>query len=84
MSEPLRVTCQRDSLSLTGSDLMVTEPLKIGVPDDIGIAFEDSDELFRVDFQQRTFGMDQAMIEPKVASQAVPNRQPNISPPLLV
>ena len=67
-------------------DSMLTGQVEIGLPDDFGVALEDEDsiEVFRLDIQQRTFGVDHAVIRPKVASKATWNTRPNISPPLLV
>jgi hypothetical protein len=78
------VICPSAALSLTASNLSLTQPAETGVPGDLGNALEDSVELFRVDGQQRTCVLDPPLIEPKAAAKAVPNWQPNISPPLLV
>jgi hypothetical protein len=72
-----------DAASFHGSDSVLTEQAEIGLPDD-GVALEDSIEMFRVDLQQRTFGIDREMSGPKVASKAARNTRPNTSPPLLV
>ena len=79
-------TYQGDALRFNCSDSMLTEPVEIGLPDEFGVALEDEDsiEMFRVDIQQRTFGIDRAVIGPKVASKVARNTRPNISPPLLV
>lgn len=67
-------------------DLLVTAQLEIGLPDEFGIAFEDDDpiEIFRVDIQQRTFGVDRELSGPAVAAETARNIRPTISPPLLV
>lgn len=79
-------TYQGDSLRFNCSDSMLTGQVEIGLPDECGVAFEDDDsiEMFRIDIQQRAFGIDRVVIGPKVASQAARNTRPNISPPLLV
>ena len=74
---------QRDASSVHGSDSVLTEQAELGLPDD-GVAFEDSLEMFRVDLQRRTFGIDRVGSESKVVSKAARNARPNISPPLLV
>lgn len=66
-----------------GSDSVLTG-VGIEVSDDFGVALEDSDELFRVDNQQRTYRMDRAEIEPKACSKQASIGHANISPPLLV
>ena len=66
-----------------GSDSMLTDQMEIVLSDD-DVALEDSIEMLRVDIQQRTFGIDQVVIGPNVASKAARNTRPNISPPLLV
>jgi hypothetical protein len=78
-SEPLIVSCQRDC-----SDSMLTEHVEINLSDEVGLAFDDSDEILRVDFEERALGIDQVTIGPKVASKGVRNLRPAISPPLLV
>jgi hypothetical protein len=77
-------TYQGDALRFNGSDSMLTNQVEIGLPDDFGVALEDSVEMLRVDIQQCTFGIDQVVIGPKVASKAARIARPNISPPLLV
>ena len=83
-SESTRVTCQRNAFSAAVHHYAAVEMMKIGAPADFSIALEDSDELFRVEMQPRTFGSDREMIESKVASNVAPRRQAKISPPLLV
>jgi hypothetical protein len=71
------------SAVFAGSDSMLTNQVEIVSSDD-DIALEDSIEMLRVDVQQRTFGLHQVEIGPKIASKAALNTRPNISPPLLV
>jgi hypothetical protein len=78
--------CQSDVPGLNASDSMLSRQLETGPPDEFGVAFEDDDpvEMFRVDIEQRTFGSDQEMIGPRVASKTARNIRPSISTPLLV
>jgi hypothetical protein len=78
-SQPLIVSYQRDC-----SDAMLTGHVEINLSDDVGLALEDSDEMLRVDFEERAFGNDQVASQPKVESPGARNIRPNISPPLLV
>jgi hypothetical protein len=68
------------------SDLILSAQAEIGLSDEFGVALEDDDsiEMLRVDIQQRTFGIDQVVIGPRVASRAAQSPRTNISPPLLV
>jgi hypothetical protein len=70
----------------SGSDLMLSVPVDVGLSDEFGVALEDDDpiEMLRVDIQQRTFGIDQVVIGSRVASKAAQSTRTNISPPLLV
>jgi hypothetical protein len=77
--EPPLLSYQRDY-----SDSILTEHVEINLADDVSVAFEDSDEMLRVDIEQRAFGLDHITIRPKVFSSAVRNLRSVISPPLLV
>jgi hypothetical protein len=76
--------CQRDGSSFAPPDFVAPESMKLRAPNDYEIAFEETDELLRVENQQRIFAVDHALMEPKVPSKATPKQAPNISPPLLV
>jgi hypothetical protein len=78
-----RLGAQNDRLKFEDFDSMLTG-VRIDLPDDSGVTFEDSDELFRADIQQRASGMDQTVIERMVSSKVVPIRRPKTCPPLLV
>jgi hypothetical protein len=78
-SEPLFVSAQSDC-----SDSTLAERVAINLADDVSIAFEDSDEMLRVEIEQRAFGIDGVAIRPKMDSRAARIIRPNISPPLLV
>jgi hypothetical protein len=69
-----------------GAHLMLTVKVEIGLPGEFGVAFEDDDslEMFRVDIEQRSFGIDQELIGPRIAATTARNIRPSISPPLLV
>ena len=69
-----------------GSDLILSLQVEIDRPDEFGVAFEDDDsrEMFRVDIEQRTFGIDRVLIGPRIAATTARNIRPSISPPLLV
>lgn len=79
-------TCEGGASCFNGFESTRTDPAEIGLPDEFGIAFEDEDsiEMFRFDIQQRTFGIDRAVIGPQVVSKVARKTRPNISPPLLV
>lgn len=68
-----------------GSDLILSVQVEAGLSDEFGVALEDDDsiEMLR-DIQQRTFGIDQVGVGPRVASKAAPSARTNITPPLLV
>lgn len=68
------------------SDLMLSEQVEIGLPDEFGTALEDDDsiEMLRVDIQQRIYGGDRVEVRPKFASRAASHTRPSISSPLLV
>lgn len=68
------------------SDLVLSLQVEAGLSDEFGVALEDDDslEMLRVDIQQRTFGLDQVVMGPRVASKAAQSTRTNISPPLLV
>jgi hypothetical protein len=70
----------------SGSDLMLSVPVDVGLSDEFGVALEDDDsiEMLRIDIQQRTFGIDQVGVGPRVACKAAQSPRTNISPPLLV
>jgi hypothetical protein len=55
-------------------------------PEDFGLALEDDDsiEMFRIDIEQRVFGIDQEVTDARVVSATSRNFRPTISPPLLV
>jgi hypothetical protein len=74
--------CHEDAPGFIPFDVVLTEHVETSPTDD-DVAFEDSFEMLRVDIQ-RVFGIDQAMIGPRVALKAAPKTRPNISPPLLV
>jgi hypothetical protein len=71
---------------LDNCDLILTAQLEIGLPDEFGIAVEDDDpiETFRVDIEQRLFGIDHFVIGPTVAAHSAQSIRSNISSPLLV
>jgi hypothetical protein len=71
------------AFGFTSADAVLTEPLATSPADD-DVAFEDSFEMLRVDLQQRVFGIDQAMIGPRVALKAALSTRLQISRPLLV
>ena len=78
-------TYQGDALHFNCSDSILTEQVEMGLLDeDVVLEDDDSIEMLRVDIQQRTFGIDQVVIGPKVASKAARNTRPNTSLPLLV
>jgi hypothetical protein len=60
--------------------------LEIGLPTEFGVALEDDDsiEVFRVEIEQRAFGINQELIGSSIASTTARNIRPSISPPLLV
>jgi hypothetical protein len=78
-------TCRSDALVFIASDSM-TARMEIGVPVEVGAAFEDEDsvEMFRFDVQQRTFNVDRAVAAAKAAPKIARNTRLSISPPLLV
>ena len=83
--ERLVVSCQRDASSVSFTDpLILTVHVELSLTDIVGAVFEDSDEMLRVDIEQRATGIDRITIEPKVSPAAVRNLRPTISPPLLV
>lgn len=65
-------------------DFSFTASPGLALPEEFGAALEDTDDVIRLDIQQRTGGPDQAMIEPKVLAKVVPARHLSISLPLLV
>jgi hypothetical protein len=69
-----------------GSDFVLTVHLEIALPDEFGVALEDDDslEMLRVEIEQRTFGIDQELIGPRIASTPARNIRPSVSPPLVV
>ena len=79
-------TCKVDSFRFNGSDSMLTGLVEISAPEEFEVAVEDQDsiEMFRVDIQQRAFGIDRVVIGPEITSKVARNPRPNISPPLLV
>jgi hypothetical protein len=84
-SEPPNISSQHDALSVSSSDsLMLTVHVELSVTHDVGAVFEDSDEMLRVDIEQRAIGIDRETIELKVLPKTVRNLRPTISPPLLV
>ena len=83
-NERLIISGQRDASSVSSSDsLILTVHVGLSLTD-VGAVFEDSDEMLRVDIEQRAIGADRLTIEPKVSPAAVRNLRPTISPPLLV
>jgi len=84
-SAPVTISCQRDSSSLSSSgSLTLTEHVELSRPDDVRAVLEDSDEMLRVDVEQRTTGIGLITTEPKVSPKIVRNLRAIISPPLLV
>ncbi len=83
---PLRRPCHLDALVVNTSGSCLTAQVKIGLPDEFGIALEDDDsiEMFRVDIEQRTFSFDREVIGTGFASKTARNIRPTISSPLLV
>ena len=83
-SEPLIISCQRDAVSVSPNSLIPALCVEFSLTDNIGAVFEDSDEMLRVDIEQRAIGAHRTKIEPKVSPAAVRNPRPTVSPPLLV
>jgi hypothetical protein len=77
-------SCHHDVSPIPASDSMLFEQREIGLPDESNVPFEDSIEVFRVDIQERAFGLDQVEIGPKVGLKVARTTRLNISPPLLV
>lgn len=76
--------CQGKAFSFDCPDSVLAHHEEIGQPDDFGVAVEDSIEIFRVDIQQRVFGIDQVATRSKFVSRPARKTRPNISPPMLV
>jgi hypothetical protein len=78
--------CKVHSFRFNGSDSMLTGLVEISARDECEVAVEDQDsiEVFRIDIQQRAFGIDQAVTGPEITSKVARKTRPNISPPLLV
>jgi hypothetical protein len=72
-----------ETLKINGSDSKFTE-VHVDMPDDFGVALEDSVELFRADIRRSTCRLDGGVMEPKVSAKVVSNRHSDTSPPLLV
>ncbi len=81
-----RATDQGDALSCHCSGSTLTEQVKIGLPNEFGVAFEDDDsiQMVRVDVPQRLFSSDRVENGPKVVSNGAWIARPDISPPLLL
>ncbi|HEV2840245.1 MAG TPA: hypothetical protein VGW39_02880 [Chthoniobacterales bacterium] len=78
-----RPSDQSDAVS---SDSTLTDQVKIGLPDEFGVAFEDDDsiEMVRVDVPLSPFGGDRVENGPRVVSKGARIARPDISPPLLL
>jgi hypothetical protein len=65
---------------------MLTGLVETSAPDEFEIAVDDQDsiEVFRVDIQQRAFGIDQVVTGPELTSKIARNPRSNFSSPLLV
>jgi hypothetical protein len=59
-------------------------PVALAFAEDAGATLEDSDEMFRVDAQQRACRADRLVSDSKIPARACPTLHPSISPPLLV
>lgn len=60
-------------------------PTQVALPEELGLVFEDSDEMLRGDIQQRkTFGIENGTRRRDLVSKTAPTPRAIISPPLLV
>ena len=81
-----RATDQSDALSCHCSDSKLIEQVKIGLPDEFGVSFEDDDsiEMVRVGVPHHLFSSDRVENGPRVVSNGASIARPDISPPLLL
>ena len=85
-ANPNHSACQVDSFGFNCSDSVLTGLVETIASDEFEVAVEDQDsiEIFRVDVEQRTFGIDRVATGPEIVPTVARNTRPNISPPLLV
>ena len=85
-ANPNYSACKVDSFGFNRSDSVLTGLVETSASDDFEVAVEDQDsiEIFRVDVEKRTFGIDRVATGPEIVPTVAGNTRPNISPPLLV